>query len=123
MKAGNLILMGDEIDMICSPGSAKNAESDYWRKYRRGPALDRIVNFGRHSHVAFIGVSRAPQDTWRRLRGQAGRMLVFNMDDDLEMDAVRSRMGKETDRLPSLGKYEYLDWQDGGATELRGGRL
>jgi len=123
IKAGNLILMADEIDQVCSSGSAKNAASPYWKKFQRMPALETIVQYGRHSHVAFIGVARAPQDVWRRLTGQSERMLVFRMSERLELDAVRGRMGSETDRLPALGEYQYLDWHDGGETTEGGGRL
>lgn len=121
--AGHLILIADEVDGICSAGSPKNAISGHWKKTKRMPGLDQIVNFGRHSPMAFVGISRAPQDVWRRLRGQSERMLVFNMDDDLEMDALRTRLGRHADQLPGLGKYEYLDWQDNGTVKLAGGKL
>jgi hypothetical protein len=123
IAAGHLILVADEVDGICSAGSPKDANSDYWKKFKRKPALDHIVNFGRHAPIAFVGVSRAPQDVWRRLRGQSGRMLVFSMDDDLEMDALRSRLGRHTEILPGLKKYEYIDWHDDGAVSLGGGKL
>jgi hypothetical protein len=122
-RAGHLILMADEVDGICSAGSAKDADSEYWKKTGRKPALYQIVNFGRHSPMAFIGISRAPQDVWRRLRGQSNRMLVFSMDDDLEMDAIRTRLGKHTDQLPGLKEYEFLDWRDDKTVTLGGGKL
>lgn len=123
IAAANLILMCDEVDSICSSGSAKDSNSDYWKKFKRKPALDHIVNFGRHAPVAFLGISRAPQDVWRRLRGQSERMLVFSMDDDLEMDALRSRLGRQVEQLPGLGKYQYLDWRDDGSVSIEGGKL
>jgi len=122
-KAGHLILFADEVDGICSAGSAKDGSSDYWKKTNRTPALYQIVHFGRHSPMAFIGVSRAPQDVWRRLRGQSNRMLVFSMDDQLEIDAIRNRLGKAADQLPELGEYEYLDWSDDKTVAIRGGKL
>lgn len=120
---GHLILLADEVDGICSAGSAKDASSPYWKTARRRPALDHIVNYGRHVPMAFVGISRAPQDVWRRLRGQSGRMLVFSMDDDLELEAIRSRLGRHTEQLPGLKEYHYLDWHDGGAVTVEGGRL
>jgi hypothetical protein len=123
IHAGNLILIGDEIDGICEPGSPKKYGSEYWKKSSRIAALDHIVNYGRHVPLAFVGISRAPQDTWRRLRGQSERMLVFKMDDDLEMDALRSRLGRHTDQLPALGRYKYLDWHDDGSVSIEGGKL
>jgi len=123
IRAGHIVFMCDEVDMICSAGSAKNKESDYWRQYHRPPALSHIVNFGRHSPMAFVGISRAPQDVWRRLRGQAGRMLVFTMDDDLELEALRSRLGRDADQLPHLERYTYLDWYDGEGATVEGGKL
>jgi hypothetical protein len=123
IHAGHLILVADEVDGICSPGSPMVAKSEHWKETRRIAALDHIVNYGRHVPMAFVGISRAPQDTWRRLRGQSERMLVFSMDDDLEMDALRSRLGRHTDQLPGLGKYEYLDWHDDGTVSVGGGKL
>jgi hypothetical protein len=123
IHAGHLILLADEVDGICSAGSSKDASSPYWKTAQRRPALDHIVNYGRHVPMAFVGISRAPQDVWRRLRGQSGRMLVFSMDDDLELDAIRSRLGRYTDQLPALKEYTYLDWYDGGAVTVEGGRL
>jgi hypothetical protein len=123
LKAGHIILLADEVDMVCSAGSSKNAESAYWKKFQRPPALDQIVNFGRHSRVALVAISRAPQDVWRRLRGQAHRMLVFTMDDNLEIDALRSRLGAHSERLPGLERFDYLDWTDGGDVVISGGKL
>lgn len=123
IKAGNLILMADEVDQVCSAGSSKNAASTYWSEHQRTPALEHIVQFGRHAHIAFIGIARAPQDVWRRLTGQSLRMLVFTMNERLELEALRSRLGSNADRLPTLGKYEYLDWNDGGQVQVCGGQL
>jgi hypothetical protein len=123
IKAGNIILMADEIDQVCSPGSSKNAASAYWKTTNRMPALEHIVQFGRHSHVAFVGIARAPQDVWRRLTGQSLRMLVFKMNERLEIEALASRLGSNTARLPTLGEFEYLDWCDGGEVKIAGGRI
>jgi hypothetical protein len=120
--AENLILIADEVDGICSSGAAKNARSEYWRSTNRMPALDHIVNYGRHCHLAFVGIARAPQDVWRRLTGQCSRMIVFRMNEQTELDAV-GRLGSNVRLLPSLGEYEYLDWRDDGSVEKGGGRL
>ena len=121
LKAKNLILMADEVDQICSAGSSRNAASPYWKKFQRDAALEQIVQFGRHAHVAFVGIARAPQDVWRRLTGQSLRMLVFKMNERLELDALASRLGSQADQLPTLGQYEYLDWNDGGEVTVSGG--
>ena len=123
IKREDLILIVDEVDGICSAGSAKNADSTYWKKFRIKPALDTIVQYGRHSRIACVGIARAPQDVWRRLTGQSNEILVFRMTEKLELDAVRTRLGSNADRLPALGEYENLDWKDDGSVAIRGGRL
>jgi hypothetical protein len=122
VKAMNLILVADEVDMICSAGAPNNATSGYWKKFQKTPGLETIVQFGRHSHIAFLGIARAPQDVWRRLTGQSNRIMVFRMNERLELDAVRGRLGKATDELPDLGEYQYLDWKDDGTVTKAGGR-
>lgn len=123
IKAQNMVLMADEIDMVCSAGSSLNAKSAYWKNATRPSALDHIVNFGRHSNIAFVGIARAPQDVWRRLTGQSLRMLVFKMNERLELEALTSRLGSNTQTLPTLGSYQYLDWYDGGEVSVQGGRI
>jgi hypothetical protein len=122
IKAENLIIVADEVDQICSANSSKNAASVYWKKFQRTAGLEQIVQFGRHSHIAFVGIARAPQDVWRRLTGQSQRMLVFRMNERLELEALASRLGSDTNRLPNLGQYEFLDWNDGGEVKISGGR-
>ena len=124
LKAENIIVVCDEVDQVCSASASKNAASPYWKKFpNKTPALEHIVQYGRHSHLAFVGIARAPQDVWRRLTGQSERILVFTMNERLELDALRGRLGSNTDRLPSLGKYEYMDWEDGGSVTICGGDL
>ena len=123
LMAQNIIVVADEVDMICSAGSPANGKSPYWKKFQRMAALEKIVQYGRHSHVAFVGIARAPQDVWRRLTGQCARMCVFRMNERLELDAVRSRLGSNTDRLPGLKPYTYLDWNDEiGEVTIGGGK-
>jgi hypothetical protein len=120
--AQNLILVCDEVDRICSANAPKDARSPYWKRTSRTAALEHIVQYGRHARIAFVGIARAPQDVWRRLTGQCGRMIVFRMVEPLELDAVRGRLGSAaTDELPHLGKYEYLDWTEDGNVYLGGG--
>ena len=123
VAAQNLILMADEVDMICGPGTSKNAASPYWKQHQRTPALETIVQFGRHSHIAFIAIARAPQDVWRRLTGQSLRILCFRMNETLELEALRSRLGSQTETLPNLREFQYLDWNDGGTVTVAGGRI
>ncbi len=123
LMAENLIIVADEVDMICSAGSPASARSPYWKKYQRMPALQKIVQYGRHSKVAFLATARRPQDVWRGLTGQAGRIVVFKMNERLELDAVRDRLGSDTDRLPNLLPYTYLDWNDAeGEVNVGGGK-
>jgi hypothetical protein len=123
LMAGSLIIVGDEVDMVCSAGSSGNAQSSYWKKYKRMAALEKIVQYGRHSKVAFVGIARAPQDVWRRLTGQCHRMIVFKMNERLEMEALRGRLGSHTDQLPRLEPYTYLDWNDEtGFVSIGGGK-
>jgi hypothetical protein len=123
LKAGRLIVVVDEIDMICSPGSSKNAKSEYWKKTNRMAALEQIVQYGRHHEIALVGIARAPQDVWRRLTGQSLRMLVFRMNERLELDALASRLGSHVNELPTLEEFQYLDWTDGGNVSKQGGRI
>jgi hypothetical protein len=122
VAAGNCIIMVDEIDMICGPGSPKDAHSSYWKKAQKGPALEHIVHYGRHSHLALVAVARAPQDVWLRVRSNSLRFLVFRMDERREMDALSGRLGPEVERLPALGEYQYLDWQGKDKVSVGGGR-
>ena len=119
----NLVLVADEVDGICSAGTPGDMRAAYWREHKgQMPGLQYLVQYARNDHIAFLAMARAPQDVWRRLTGQSREMLVFRMNEDRELEALRSRLGSATELLPGLGQYEYLRWQDDGTALVEAGR-
>jgi hypothetical protein len=124
IAAGNCILMADEVDQVCSAGSPISAKSAYWKKASRGSALNHLVQYGRHVHVAMVGISRTPQDCWLRLRSNALRILAFRMQGKLDREALEGFLDDVSiAKLPHLGKYEYVDWTDDGGAVVTGGGI
>jgi len=59
---GNVVVVFDEIDMVCSP---TNIEFH----------LNRIIQYGRHLNVGLIGASRRPANVHRNLTSQAMEII------------------------------------------------
>jgi len=98
---GDLTFVVEEIDAVCTAW----VMPEY---------LEFIVQRGRHKNIELIGVTPAPFGINRDLTRQAKRICVFNTNEPKDLQYLSALLGSEIDRIvPSLGQYEFVDWQDG----------
>ncbi|HUO59492.1 MAG TPA: AAA family ATPase [Candidatus Acidoferrales bacterium] len=116
MSFGNLVVTVDELDKYCS--------EEYGRR-RMSNELNDVVQYGRHRRVAMLGVTRVPQDIAKGYRSQCERLLLFHTDEADHLAAVReSGCPQEiVNKLTSLPKYKYLQWQRGVSGAVTKGKV
>jgi len=98
-EVGNLIFVVDELDQWCGPASLPGG-------------LRNIINYGRHSQVDFLGLSRRPARVHRDVTANADTWHVFQTVEKRDLDYIRDLVpphrAAEVDKLPALGVGECL---------------
>lgn len=109
IACGRLIYAIDEIDRFTSAGYAP-------------PGLDYLINQGRHVQVSMVCSSRRPAQIPRELTSQAHLFYVFKNTEPGDLDYLKPYLGKEAiDRLPGLGDYEFVRWEESEGISIGGG--
>lgn len=98
--AGNLVLVWDEADRLTGGRL-------------RGKAY-AIVHSGRHRDLRLFTCSRRPAGLPRDLTGNTQRFLLFQIEETLDLEYLRPRIGRQvTLELPTLKPRQAYDRQDG----------
>lgn len=75
------------------------------------PALDNLLNEGRHEGVNMIFATLRPYQLELELRAQLTDVYSFFQTAKRDIDALREEMGDAAFEIPKLKpKYEYLHW-------------
>ena len=79
--------------------------------YRESPALDNLLNEGRHEGVEMIFATLRPFQLEPECRAQLTDVYSFYQTRDADIKALRDEMGDVALEIPRLApKYEYLHW-------------
>ncbi len=108
---GSMIFGTDELDMLCGA---------QWGDKRMSPEFSHLVHYGRHSRVSMLATARRPMDVARGFTSQCGEMRLFAMRERADLKYFENYIGSDVERLPTLGKYQYLHWTGNGAAVLKG---
>lgn len=92
----NLCFVVEEVDQFATPS-------------RIPPDLARILKYGRHKEIDFIGVSRRPAETSRLLTSQANRFIIFRQHEPRDISYFKSFIGPQADSLKTLKAHYHLD--------------
>jgi hypothetical protein len=125
IAAGNLVLYVDEINMLCTPHALIPLRSAYWARpenQKRQSALDELLNYGRHSGVAMVMISRMPSQVNRLLTQGCDEMRVFRQTEPNVLKYFAAKSETTAALLPGLRDYEFVLWQDGKEPIVTGGR-
>lgn len=98
---GNLTIVWDEVDTFTGDGLT--------------PIAYRIVNAGRHRGLRVLACSRRPFRVPRDLSANATRIIVFRMTEPRDVAYLRSIAGESADVLPTLWRFQALDWTEYGS--------
>lgn len=92
----NVVVVFDEIDMVCSP-------------YGIDDNLNRIIQYGRHLNVGLIGASRRPANVHRNLTSQAMEIICFNIQEPRDLKYIADFCGENiANNLPNLKVGEFM---------------
>jgi hypothetical protein len=125
LAAGNLVLYVDEINMLCTPHALIPLRSAYWARpenQKRQSALDELLNYGRHSGVAMVMISRMPSQVNRLLTQGCDEMRIFRQTEPNVLKYFAAKSETTAAMLPGLRDYEFVLWQDGKEPVVAGGR-
>lgn len=80
-------------------------------QHDESPALDNLLNEGRHEGVEMIFATLRPYQLELELRAQLTDVYAFFQTAKRDIDALREEMGDAAFAIPQLApKYEYLHW-------------
>lgn len=95
-RAGNCLVIVDEVDLYCSPSYASDALKDLLRR-------------GRHYGVDQVYLTRAPSELHRDITRQADGEVYFSLSETLDLDWVAKRCGRPfADRVRNLLPHKFL---------------
>jgi hypothetical protein len=107
----NVVFAVDEIDVFMSANDP-GPESFY-----------ELTNYGRHLRVAMVGTTRNTVAVSRQYTSMLTEIDIFSMTEPRYLKYFEDVCGAAvSDRVPLLGKHEYIRWMaDGGTCERRKG--
>jgi hypothetical protein len=83
-------------------------EIDNWASTHSVDAgLSRLISYGRHRSISFIGIVRRPQEMNAKLRSQLDWIISFKQTEKRDLDIMRG-YGFDPDELSSLDKREFI---------------
>lgn len=101
-SAGGLGVVIDEGDLVARP----NAEPDAFRE---------LMARGRHYEIDVIGIARRSTEISRDLTALADTLYVFRTQEPRDVAYLGGIIGIDHARvLPTLQRYEYLEWTPAG---------
>jgi len=101
-RCGSLVYAIDEVDKNQQPGYAP-------------PQFYELLNYGRHNEIAMIGTARRPAQVSKEYTYGLSEVCAFAFTEPGDLKYFESKCGgKATSLLPTLGKYEYIRWQQDG---------
>jgi len=110
IACGRLIYAIDEVDRFTSAGFTP-------------PGLNYLINQGRHVQVSLVCSSRRPAQVPRALTSQAHLFFIFRNTEPLDLAYLQQYIGTEAAaRLPELGEYRFLRWEETEGVSFGGGR-
>lgn len=112
--AGDLLLVIDEIGMLCQGGRFKPDAKG------RDPILEELVHFGRHRELTIIATAQLPPDVALDYRALCTEMRMFRTIEPTHVEYLAKKAGSATEQLPDLQKYAFVWWKDDGETLLVG---
>ena len=89
---GNLTLLLEEVDTVCSPSFTPFD-------------LKRVLRRGRHRGISVIGVSRNPAEVSRDLTRACERLILYGMHEPRDLEYFRS-FGVNASALTTLDKFQ-----------------
>lgn len=99
---GRMVYAVDEVDKFQEPGYAP-------------PEFYELLNYGRHVEVAMIGTARRPAQVSKEYTYGLSEICSFAFTEPGDRKYFEGKCGAETEgMIPSLGKYEYVRWVQGG---------
>lgn len=104
---GRMVYAIDEVDKFQQPGYAP-------------PALYDLCNYGRHHEVALIGTARRSVNVSKDWTFNLSEICAFAFSEPVELKYYEGKCGPEMSGvIPSLGKYEFARWIEGGPAPER----
>jgi len=101
-KQGNIIVLIEEIDMICSSSLI-------------GPEFKKLVSLGRHQNIGLILTARRIADVHKLPPSQAHHFFLFRMHLPNDVAYLRKFIGDDADQLSTLEDYHFMHWHQGHA--------
>ena len=106
-KGNNITIVAEEMSV-----SAPN------QKYPHGQGgFPYAVNIAREWGVEIIGISQRPAQVNTDFRGNASHCFYFGLNDKLDVDAVKTKLPDQADKLLTLPKYTYFERHNGKVTK------
>jgi hypothetical protein len=93
-ELGDLTVLAEEVDTICSP-------------YQIDEALEKMVKYGRHRNIQLVAVSRRPAEVNRLLSAMAGEIISFRQTEAVDLEYLKKR-GFNDEELRNLERFQYL---------------
>lgn len=119
MLRRRVVLAIDEVDMLCSPWSWKRG--DFWRNRKGTPALQALVNWGRHKQTAMLITARNPSAVHRDLTRNAREWVLFRDSEPNDLEYFASCFGAASVALlGQLRPYQYVRQIKGEAPRVAG---
>lgn len=122
----NVVFLIDEVDLFCSPNGMMGQRSAFWQRPEnktRRPMFAEMLDRGRHLGIALVMLSRFPAQVHRKVTTNCQEMRLFRQDEPNVIAYYSDKLGgQHAARIPQLGDYEYLLWQDGRTPIVAGGR-
>lgn len=104
---GRMVYAIDEVDKHQSPGFAPQGLYD-------------LLNYGRHHEVALIGTARRSVNVAKDFTFNLSEICAFRFSEPVELRYFENKCGPEMATvIPSLSKYEYARWIEGGPAPER----
>ncbi len=91
---GNLMIVGEEIDLYCSAHSINES-------------LAKIIKYGRHRNISIMAISRRPAEVNRLITSQADELYIFKITEPRDLQYFNT-FGVDTKRLTALKKYQTI---------------
>jgi hypothetical protein len=110
----------DEVSQLCSP-NGWTVDPIYWRQHPSDtPALDHIVNYGRHVPMAMVCTSRRPASIHRDITANSKEIDCFVSAEPNDAFYFEKFIGKDAaSRLQTMPKWSYLAYSEGQPPEIR----
>lgn len=80
----------------------------YLGPHKPNPSLMKIVTYGRHRRISFVGITMMPAMVHKSLPGQADIKIIFQTTEPNALDYLRRFAGVDPESVAALSKFDYL---------------